>query len=404
MVSRRNPLRDQVAIVGIGAAPYARDAKRTLLSLGLEAARNAIADAGIDKTQIDGICGSGTSPMETHNAGFGSVLGALGIPKATWVMNGWIGSCFVYAAEAVFSGLADYVLIVQAEARGAAFSRSALNDPFRARTAKVKGTRLYPIGTYAETWIHSGEPYAAWLNKYLTDYGATRETVGKIAINNRQWASKNPAAVMRQPITMDDYLSARMIWGPTFGVLDMDLPVDAAEAIVLTTAERARDLKNKPVYVHAMSLGGTRAGEYYENGLGWDKTCPWVAMEGLWGRTELRPADMDLFYPYDGYTATALSHLEAAGFCDVGGAKDLFEDSWDKEENILKLNGHTRVSTNGGSLSHGRLSGFNYYTEAATQLRGAAEPERQVAGAKTALCSIGSFYHDPAAVILRTEA
>jgi acetyl-CoA acetyltransferase len=404
MVSNRNPLRDQVVIAGVGAAPYRRDSRRSLLSLGLEAARKAIEDAGIDKTWIDGICGSGMSPMQTHDAGFGSAQGALGIPKTTWVKNGWpgaAGSGFVYAAEAVFSGLADYVLIVQAEMRGAAMSRSAANDPYRARAAEL--ARWHPVGEYAESWMHSGEPYAAWLNKYLHDYGATRETVGKIAINNRQWASKNPAAVLREPITMEDYLSARLIWGPSFGVLDMDLPVDAAEAIVLTTAERARDLPNKPVFVHAMSLGGTRVGEYYENGLGWDKTCPWVATEGMWGRTELRPADMDLFYPYDGYTAGALSHLEASGFCGVGEAKDLFDDSWDKDENILRLGGRTVVSTNGGSLSHGRLSGFNYYTEAARQLRGTVEPERQVPDAKTALCSIGSFYHDPAAVILRTD-
>jgi acetyl-CoA acetyltransferase len=151
-----------------------------------------------------------------------------------------------------------------------------------------------------------------------------------------------------------------------------------------------------------MSLGGTRIGEYYENGLGWDKTSPWVAMEGLWQRSELRPQDIDIFFPYDGYTATALAHIEAAGFCGVGEAKDAFEDAWDPKESILKLNGRTRISTNGGSLSHGRAGGFNYYTEATTQLRGEAGAERQVDGAKTALCSIGSFYHDPAAVLLHS--
>lgn len=400
-IGTRNPLKDQVAIVGVGSAPYGRSLNRTALSLGLEAATNAIRDAGIDKEQIDGICGSGMSPMTTHDAGMLSVQGALGIPKTTFVINGWLGSCLVYTTQAVFSGLCDYALIVQVNLRGPGMSASAANDPFRARAALGSGGGSHS-GQYAEFWNHSGEPYAAWLNKYMHEYGVTRETFGKISINNRQWASKNPAAVMRQPITMDDYLNARMIWEP-FGVLDMDLPVDAAEAMVLTTADRAQDLNDhKPVYVHAMSLGGTKIGEYYENGLGWDKTCPWVAMEGLWARSELKPTDMDVFFPYDGYTSTALSHTEAAGFCGPGEAAGLFDDSWDADENILKFNGRTRVSTNGGSLSHGRMGGFNYYTEAVTQLRGEAG-DRQVEGAKNALCSVGSFYHDPAAVALRAD-
>ncbi len=186
-------------------------------------------------------------------------------------------------------------------------------------------------------------------------------------------------------------------------LLDMDLPVDCGEALIITTAERARDLPRKPVYIHAMSLGGSRVGEFYENTLSWSENSSWKSLEGLWERSELRVEDMDLFFPYDGYTINAVALTEAAGFCKPGEASDLFESSWDTDRNILRLLGRTYVSTNGGNLSHGRAGGFNYYTDAVRQLRG-TEGERQVPGVKNALlCAGSSFFHDPAAVVLRAE-
>lgn len=398
-MSTRNPIKDQVAIVGVGSAPYGRDLKRSLLDLGLEAARNAIEDAGIEKEQIDGICGNGMGPMVTHDAGFLSIQGALGIPKAGWVMNGWLGSQIVYAAQAVFSGGCDYCLIVQASQRTGAMSRSAFNDPFRRRATELASGGFGH--QYSEGWIHSGEPYAAWMNKYMHDYGAPREMLGMVSINNRTWASLNPAAVLRTPITMEDYLNARMIREP-LGLLDMDIPVDAAEAMVLTTAERARDLDRKPVYIHAMSLGGTLIGEYYENGLAWDETAPFVAFEKMWPGSDIGRDEIDLFYPYDGYTPNVISCIEAAGFAKTGETWDLFQDAWKEDEQRLRLNGRTYMSTNGGSMSHGRMGGFNYYVEGVRQLRGECNG-RQVEDAKTALFGVGSFYHDPAAVIFRAD-
>jgi acetyl-CoA acetyltransferase len=400
-MSKRNPLKDQVAIVGVGSAPYGRDLGRSLLDLGLEAARNAIIDAGIEKEQIDGLCGNGMGTMVTHNAGFLSVQGALGIPKLDWVLNGWLGSQLVYCAQAVFAGGCDYCLIVQADLRSAGISRSAANDPFRRRAAELGSIGMH-AGHYSEAWVHSGEPYAAWINRYMHDYGAPREMLGMVAINNRQWASQNPAAAMRVPFTMEDYLSARIIREP-LGMLDMDFPVDCAEALLLTTAERARDLAKPPVYIHALSLGGTEIGEYYENTPAWNETAPWVAMERLWPRSDLTLDDIDLFYPYDGYTPLTIAYTEAAGFAPPGGTWDLFQDAWDEDLQKLKLRGRTWVSTGGGSMSHGRMGGFNYYGEAVQQLRGEATDGRQVDGAKTALLGIGSFFHDPAAVILRAD-
>src|SRR6202007_1804098 len=99
----RNPLKDQIAVVGVGSTPYGRDLQRSELSLGLEAARRTNEDAGIDRQEIDGLCGSGMTPLAMGGAGFLSLQGALGIERATWVKNGWLGSGFVYAAGGVFS-------------------------------------------------------------------------------------------------------------------------------------------------------------------------------------------------------------------------------------------------------------------------------------------------------------
>jgi hypothetical protein len=167
-------------------------------------------------------------------------------------------------------------------------------------------------------------------------------------------------------------------------LLDMDVPVDVGEALVLTTAERARDLPGTPVYVDAMSLGGTTVGEFYENCSGWQATAQSAAAAGLRARTDLGVDDIDLFFPYDGYTVTAVQAVEAAGFCGPGEAGDLFDSSWDPASNIL------------------RTGGFAGVAEAVRQLRGGCG-DRQVEGASTAMLLGGSFFHDPAAVTLTRE-
>lgn len=397
----RNPLRDKVAVVGVGSTPYGRDLRRSHLSLGLEAAINAIKDAGIDKQEIDGICGSGMTPLAQGGAGFLSLQGALGIEACTWVQNSWLGSAFVYTAQAVFSGLCDTALVVQTYLREPGMSRAASADPFRRALTKF-GDVGGDIGgsDFAKRWVHSGEPYAAWMKRYMHDYGTNKDAFAYMAVNNRSHGARNPAAVMKEPITFEDYHASRVIWEP-MQMFDMDVPVDCAEAHVITTAERARDLPNTPVYVHAMSLGGTRCGEYYENTLGWTENAHWVAQRGLWARSELTLPDIDLFYPYDGYTADAIGVVEAAGYCKPGEAGDFFKSNWEPVANVLLLNGRTLVTTHGGGLAQGRAGGANFYSEAVRQLRG-TEGYRQVRGAKSALIGIGSFFHDPSAVILRS--
>ncbi|MBW8753025.1 MAG: thiolase family protein [Sphingomonadales bacterium] len=398
----RNPYKDQIAVVGVGSTPYGRDLGRSHLSLGLEAATKAILDAGIDKQEVDGICGSGMTPLAQGGSGFLSLQGALGIERCTWALNSWLGSAFVYAAQAVATGLCDTCLVVQTYQRDPGMSRSANADPFRRNLTKF-GDVGGDIGgsDFAKRWVHSGEPYAAWMRRYMHDFGVGKDAFAYMAMNNRAQGARNPAAVMQNPITYEEYHASRMIWEP-MQIYDMDVPVDCAEAHVITTAERARDLAHKPVYIHAMALGGTRCGEFYENSLPWTELAHWVSAKAMLDRSDIKPPEVDLFYPYDGYTIDAVCTVEAAGWCKPGETGDFFRESWDPAEGILKLNGRTRVSTHGGGLALGRAGGSNFYSEAVRQLRG-TEGARQVTDAKSALINIGSFFHDPSAVMLRAD-
>jgi acetyl-CoA acetyltransferase len=201
---------------------------------------------------------------------------------------------------------------------------------------------------------------------------------------------------------MDDYLTARMIREPHC-LFDMDLPVDHGDALVITTTERARDLPNKPVYIHAAAYSEVKDGvEYYENGRSYTELAPWVTARDLWSRSELTLSDVDVFYPYDGFSNIAVADIEAFGFCKPGEAWDFLRANWDPVENRVKVGGRVIFSSHGGSLSHGASQGFSYFHEAALQLRHAAGA-RQVPGCKTALLTPGGFYHNSTGFVLRAD-
>ena len=128
----------------------------------------------------------------------------------------------------MFAGLCDIALVVQTYMRDVLMSRSAADDPFRLRASQTKmGGALPGEDDFARRWIHSGEPYAAWMGRYLRDYGVTKDVFGLMAVNNRSHGARNPNAVLRTPITLEDYHASRMIWEP-MQMFDMDVPVTAA--------------------------------------------------------------------------------------------------------------------------------------------------------------------------------
>jgi acetyl-CoA acetyltransferase len=253
-------------------------------------------------------------------------------------------------------------------------------------------------GSLAEWRMPFGAMSAAnWIgmnaNQYLHRYGAPREVLGWIALNGRANAARNPAAIYRDPMTMDDYLSARPITTP-FGLYDCDVPCDASIAVVVSDAAVAGDLPKPAVRINAV---GTQILER----VSWDQGTlthePQVLGQSahLWTRTDLTQADVDLALVYDGFTFNAISWLEGLGFCAIGEAKD-----WLDGGRRIALDGELPVNPHGGQLSEGRTHGFGFLHESIAQLRGEAG-DRQVPGARTAVVTSGGG--TPSGVLLLTN-
>ncbi len=387
----RNPARDEVAFAGVGTTPYVRDAGgRSAAALACDAARSAIEDAGIDRIEIDGICGSSVPTV--------TVQAALGLPSVTWWSNSSLpfSLLVIEAMNAVYSGACTTALVYHASLRGAGASASAAADPFRIHNASdshghnVHMAAESPSGTFG---------YSAWAQRYLDEYRTGRETFGMIAVNGRTNAGGNPHALFRTPLTMDDYLGARMIREPLC-VLDMDPPVDAADAFIITTAERARDLPHRPVALHAASSGRTDR-PYADQLESYTRSGKEVVAQRLWAKSELALSDVDVFFPYDGFSIMAVSWIEAVGYCQSGEAGPFLSKHWSAEEDRVLIDGRVPINTHGGSLSEGATQGAGHFREAVNQLRGEAGP-RQVPAAQVALVTPGGFLWNATGFVLRS--
>ena len=309
----------------------------------------------------------------------------------------------VAAVNAVHSGAADTVLVYHAAYR-AGFSRSAGSDPFRRRALFGTGDGRNMTGegqTDGEPWGMFGSTgYAAWAARYLADFGASREDFGLIAVNDRSNAGRNDNAVMRTPLTMDDYLAARMIREPLC-LLDMDVPIDGADAFVVTTTERARDLPQQPVLIHAASMGLAAHPEEHLT-TSWEQTGQAVVAADLAAKSDYSATEADVFFPYDGFTIVALRCFESYGFCGPGEAGDFLRSHWDKDAARVLIDGRVPVNPHGGSLSEGGTQGAGHVREAVLQLRGNAG-RRQVPDAKLAWLTPGGFFFNAQGLVLRTD-
>jgi acetyl-CoA acetyltransferase len=201
-------------------------------------------------------------------------------------------------------------------------------------------------------------------------YGTTKEQLGWLAVNSRHNAAKNPLAVYREPMTMDDYLAARMVSTP-FGLYDCDVPIDGSIAFVVSTANHADSCPNRPIRVEA--LGGSDAGGGWVHRPDYPKMASVDAAAQMWSRTDLRPSDVDIAELYDGFTFLTLAWLEALGLCADGEAGPFVEGA-----TRIALDGDLPLNTYGGQLSAGRMHGYWVLHEACAQLRGDAG-DRQVA-------------------------
>jgi acetyl-CoA acetyltransferase/uncharacterized OB-fold protein len=383
---------DHSAITGIGASRLGRRLMVPPLSLTIEACQAAVADAGLTLDDIDGLSTyPGLDIAGMGEGGVSALEGALGL-KPTWINGGMDtfgpGGSVIAAMMAVATGMARHVLCFRTlwEATfGQLMKEGRMAPPGGARTTSWQ----MPFG--ATSAAHT---LALNAQRHFHRYGTTRETLGWIALNQRANAALNPTAIYRDPVTMDDYLEARMITTP-FGLYDCDVPCDGAVAVIVSAVDVARDMPKPPVLFEAV---GTQIIERTD----WDQTTmthePQVLGQSahLWTRTSLRPSDVDVAELYDGFSFNCLSWLEALGFCGIGEAKDFLDGG----HNIAR-DGVIPLNTHGGQLSHGRTHGMGLIHEAVSQLRGEAG-ERQVEGARVAVASSGGL--TPSGVLLlRTE-
>lgn len=379
-------------ITGIGQSAVGRRLGRSGLSLTSEAALAAVTDAGLDRTDIDGVStwpGSHSPAPGFSGVGVFDLADGLGL-RLTWFSGGSENAgqlgAVINAVAAVEAGLARHVLVFRTVWEATAAALQQQGPPARQRRASVVGSGtprvsgwtqyLAPFGAMsAATWA------ALYASRHMHLFGTTREQLGALAVSQRRYAALNPAAVYRDPLSLADYLIARPIAEP-LGLYDCDVPVDGSTALVVSRTDATSGLRAPVVRIEAMSgaLGGRP--DWFSYGDGAEMMATEVGRD-LWTRTDLRPTDVDVAQLYDGFTIFTLLWLEALGLVPRGES-GTFVEGGDR----IALDGDLPLNTSGGQLSAGRLHGYGHLHEACVQLRGEAGG-RQVGAAEVAVVAAG---------------
>ena len=370
----------RACISGVGQSDIGRRLFRDPLELTLDGCLAAIEHAGLTIDDIDGLStypGSMAIPPGFSGAGAYEVIDALRL-KCGWYSSGLetsgqLGSV-VNACLAVASGLANHVLCFRSVWEG-----SAQGDKGRSAVMPGGGSGDFKAAGFLQWQLPFAAPSAAvWIamfaQAHFERYGITRDQLAWIALNARRNAEVNPKAIYRDPMSMDDYMNARMISTP-FCLYDCDVPCDGATAVIVSRIDRARDLRNPPLRVEAV---GTRI----DGRPSWDQFDDLTQMPNraagaqLWSRTDLKPPDVQMAQLYDGFAWLTMSWLEALGLCGVGESGAFIDGG----QNIARDGGRLPLNTHGGQLSAGRLHGYGFLHEGATQMWGQAG-DRQIATA-----------------------
>lgn len=374
------PLKDRAAIVGIGQTEFSKESGRTELQLACEAVKASLDDAGLTAADVDGLI---TFTMDTSDET--EVARNLGIPALSMfaqVPYGGGAACgtVLQAAMAVATGTADVVVCYRAfnERSGMRFGGAA----------GLGGGGLPP-------WLSWYAPFglmtpASWValhcRRYMHRYGVTNADFGVISVVDRLHAATNPDAwFFEKPITLEDHQASRWIIEPVLRLLDCCQESDGGVALVVTSAERARDLRQPPAVIRAAVQGAAYDAEtttaYYRDDLTGLSDMA-VAAERLWAAADLTPDDIDTAFLYDHFTPLVFLQLEELGFCGRGEAKDFAT-----VEN-LTVGGRLPINTNGGLLGEAYIHGMNGITESVRQVRGTAV--NQVPDAEHVLVTAGT--------------
>ncbi|GGH27849.1 lipid-transfer protein [Alsobacter metallidurans] len=382
-------LRDRYCIAGIGHTDYTKRSGRTVLDLASEACLKASADAGVPVQDIDGIVSFNFGDSVPGIA----VATALGMPHAHYCVDiaggGNAANLIVmHAIAAIEAGLAKTVLCYRAMNGRSGYRLGG------GRELAARGITQYtaPFG-----WITYPQAMAMWCRRHMIRYGTTAEQLGEVAVTCRANATLNPRAMQREPMTMDDYMASRFIVEP-FRLLDICLESDGACAVLVTSADRAKDMAKPPVYVMGAAYGGgPNQGEDLFDAIRWpehaENYAKYIA-DDLWGGAGVSPKDVDVAEIYDCFTYSVLMQLEGLGFCKEGEGGSFVQGG------RIARDGELPINTHGGLLSEAYIHGFNHVIEAVSQLRGDAG-ERQVRDAEIALTTAGAMTCGSAMVLRR---
>jgi acetyl-CoA acetyltransferase len=363
-VTRSSRLADRAAIVGIGATEFSKDSGRSEMRLAVEATAAALDDAGIDPAAVDGMVTftmDGNPEIEiARNLGIGE------LSFFSRIHHGGGAACATVqqAAMAVATGVADVVVCYRAfnERSGRRFGAGVQDRPPMPTAESAHFSWYAPFGLLTPAqWV------AMFATRYMHEYGATSEDFGRVAVADRRHAARNPAAwFYEQPITLEDHQRSRWIVEPLH-LLDCCQESDGAQALVVTSRERAADLRQPPAVIRAAAQGAGDEQDmmtsYYRESITGLPEMRLVA-EQLWATAGLGPADIQTAVIYDHFTPFVLCQLEEFGFCGRGEAKDFLRDG------NVELGGSLPINTHGGQLGEAYIHGMNGIAEAVRQLRG----------------------------------
>jgi acetyl-CoA acetyltransferase len=365
-------LSNRTAIAGIGATEFSKDSGRSEMQLAVEAIQAALRDAGLEPEDVDGLVSytvDGNAETE--------VARNLGIPALTFFSRigfggGAAGAVIQQAAMAVATGVARTVVVYRAlnERSGNRFGAGVHDKRKSVSPGPSAGGEAAVFGWYLPFGLVTP---AAWVamcaTRYMHEFGATSEDFGRVAVAARRHAATNPAAWFHgKPITLADHQASRWIVEPLH-LLDCCQESDGAVAIVVVSAERARDLRQPPALITAAAQGSGPdqhvMTSYYRDSIVGLPEAGIVARQ-LWEMSGLSPRDIRTAILYDHFTPFVLVQLEEFGFCARGEAKDFVKDG------NIEIGGGLPLNPHGGQLGEAYIHGMNGVAEAVRQVRGTA--------------------------------
>jgi acetyl-CoA acetyltransferase len=368
-------IKDATAIVGIAETPFAKHLEPPEAELACSVIVAACEDAGIDPSEVNALCSytmEATEEVEiARNIGCGDVTFFSQIGYGGGAGCGVVG----HAAMAVATGQANVAVAWRSRKRGSG------PRPWTSTSVqlKVPGAWTRPFGL-----LRPVDEIAMLTRRYMHEYGAKREHLCNVATAVRAHANRNPAALMyEKPMSREDYMSARWISEPLC-LFDNCLETDGALACVVVSAERARDLRHPPAYIHAFAQGLPAQHQTMVNFFNDDplEGPAWACARRLWANADFGPKDIDVAQIYDAFTPLIPLSLEGYGFCKRGEGGDFTDNA-----NLEWGKGTLPVNTSGGGLSEAYVHGFNLINEGVRQMRGTSTS--QVDGAETCLVTSG---------------